>query len=137
MARSFATGGPGKIPCWQKGLKAAGIVHTVAPNEGKMAKPVKLKDLYEGIGTACNVRKASVSAVLAETFKQIRGALARGDRVTIPEFGTFVIRAAKEEGGPKNIRFRPADWAGPRKTGGKKRQTAGAEASKPAPAKAG
>ncbi len=102
-----------------------------------MAKPVKLKDLYENIGTACNVRRTSVSAVLAESFKQIRDALARGDRVTVPEFGTFVIRAAKVEGGPKTVRFRPGDWAGPRKPGGKKRRAADAGASKSTPAEAG
>ena len=74
-------------------------------------KSIKLKELFEGVGTASNVRKSTVATVMTEAFRLIREALERGERVNIPGFGTFVVRGG-EDGQPKMIRFRPGDWSG-------------------------
>ena len=75
-------------------------------------KGIRLKDLHETIGAASNVRKATVALVLNEAFREIRGALERGDRVVVPDFGTFLVRKSEENAG-RAIRFRPGDWADP------------------------
>jgi nucleoid DNA-binding protein len=70
---------------------------------------MKLKELNEAIATKCNVRAQVVSAVQAETFRQVQSALEKGEKVTIPEFGTFAVKdVAGEEGTPgrKVIRFK-------------------------------
>lgn len=46
-------------------------------------KATRLNQLADKIGAASNVRKPAVMAVQAETFRQIRGALERGERVYI------------------------------------------------------
>jgi len=70
---------------------------------------MKLKELTEGIAGTCNVRPQVVSAVHAETFRLVRAALDKGERVTIPGFGIFVSKeVAGENGEPakKVLRFR-------------------------------
>ena len=76
---------------------------------------MKLKELNDGIASTCDVRAAVVNAVQAETFRQIRAALDKGEKVIVPEFGIFMIKEIQGEGGPKKIlrfRERTADPAG-------------------------
>jgi nucleoid DNA-binding protein len=77
---------------------------------------MRLKELNEAIAAACNVRPNVVTAVQAETFRQIRLALDKGEKVVAPEFGTFVSKEVAGEPGAqakKIIRFRerPAEAA--------------------------
>ncbi len=70
---------------------------------------MKLKELNEAIATACNVRPNVVSSVQAETFKQLRAALDKGDKVIVPQFGQFIVRDIPAEGDTparKMIKFR-------------------------------
>jgi nucleoid DNA-binding protein len=70
---------------------------------------MKLKELNETIASACNVRAQVVTAIQAETFKQLAAALDKGERVSIPDFGIFTMKdVAGEEGQPgkKVVRFR-------------------------------
>lgn len=88
---------------------------------------MKLKELNEGIAAACNVRANVVSQVQAETFRALRAALDRGEKVIVPEFGVFLVREVSgEEGaaGKKMIRFRV------RGSEGKKGKAAAAAAGK-------
>lgn len=71
---------------------------------------MKLKELNDAIAAACNVRANVVSQVQDETFRAIRTAIDKGEKVLIPDFGMFAIRDVEgEEGAPgkKLIRFRP------------------------------
>ena len=73
---------------------------------------MKLKELNEAIAAACSVRPNIVSSVQTETFKQLRAALDKGERVVIPDFGIFLVReSAGEDGAPakKSIKFRLRD----------------------------
>lgn len=70
---------------------------------------MKLKELNEAIASACNVRANIVSAVQAETFRQIRTAMDKGEKIIIPEFGIFMLKDVEAEGGApakKIVRFR-------------------------------
>jgi DNA-binding protein len=70
---------------------------------------MKLKDLNDAIATASNVRANVVATVQAETFKQIRAAIDKGEKVLIPEFGMFMLKdVAGAEGAPgkKVLKFR-------------------------------
>ena len=70
---------------------------------------MKLKDLNDAIATACNVRANVVAAVQDETFKQIRAALDKGEKVQIPDFGLFMMKdvaGAEGEPGKKVLKFR-------------------------------
>jgi nucleoid DNA-binding protein len=70
---------------------------------------MKLKELNEAIATACNVRPQVVTAVQAETFRQLRASLDKGEKIVIPEFGIFLTKevAAKDDQPAKKIvRFR-------------------------------
>jgi nucleoid DNA-binding protein len=76
---------------------------------------MKLKDINEAVATTCNVRPNVVSAVQAETFKQVRIALEKGEKVTIPGFGIFATREVPgKDGGPakKTLRFKLRDDEG-------------------------
>jgi nucleoid DNA-binding protein len=71
---------------------------------------MKLKELSDAIATACNVRANVVTAIQTETFKQIREAADKGERIVVPEFGIFIAKDVPgEDGAPatKGIRFRP------------------------------
>jgi hypothetical protein len=71
---------------------------------------MKLKELNEAIAGACNVRAQVVTAVQAETFRQLRASLDKGEKVIIPEFGIFISKdVAAEDGQPAKrvVRFRP------------------------------
>jgi nucleoid DNA-binding protein len=73
---------------------------------------MKLKDINDAVATACNVRPNVVNAVQAETFKQIRVALEKGEKVMIAGFGVFVTRELPgEDGAPpkKSLRFKLRD----------------------------
>ena len=62
---------------------------------------MKLKELNEAIAGACNVRAQVVTAVQAETFRQLRASLDKGEKVIIPEFGIFISKdVAAEDGQP-------------------------------------
>ena len=69
---------------------------------------MKLRDLNESIAQTCDVRSNVVSAVQLETFRQMRTALEKGEKVLIPEFGIFVSREVKDKDGTTKhiIRFR-------------------------------
>jgi len=97
---------------------------------------MKLKELNDAIATACNVRPNVVTAIQTETFKQLKAALDKGEKIVIPEFGMFVSReVAGEEGAPgkKTFRFRARSGEGGKKEGKEKggrktKKAAGAEA---------
>ena len=75
---------------------------------------MKLKDINDAVATACNVRPNVVNSVQAETFKQLRVALEKGEKVMIPGFGVFVTREVPgKEGEPakKSLRFKLRDEA--------------------------
>jgi nucleoid DNA-binding protein len=71
---------------------------------------MRLKEINDTIAAACNVRASVVTAVQNETFRQIRAALSRGEKVLLPEFGSFVVKEgpAAEPGGEvkRIVRFR-------------------------------
>jgi nucleoid DNA-binding protein len=70
---------------------------------------MKLKEINDGVASVCNVRPSVVSSVQAETFKQIRLALEKGEKVMIPGFGHFAPREVPGENGApakKTIRFK-------------------------------
>jgi nucleoid DNA-binding protein len=71
---------------------------------------MRLKELNDAIAATCNVRASVVTAVQNETFRQIRAALDRGEKVVLPEFGSFVVKEAPaaEPGGEvkRVVRFR-------------------------------
>ena len=73
---------------------------------------MKLKDINDAVATACNVRPNVVSSVQAETFKQLRIVLEKGEKVMIPGFGVFVTREVPgKDGEPakKSLRFKLRD----------------------------
>jgi len=79
---------------------------------------MKLKELNEAIATACNVRPQVVTAVQAETFRQLRASLDKGEKIIIPEFGIFVskeIAATDEEPARKVVKFKSKTDAGKKK----------------------
>jgi nucleoid DNA-binding protein len=79
---------------------------------------MKLKELNEAIATACNVRPQVVTAVQAETFRQLRASLDKGEKIIIPEFGIFLtkdVAATDEEPAKKVVRFKSRTDAGKRK----------------------
>ena len=81
---------------------------------------MKLKDLNDAIATACNVRANVVGAVQAETFKQIKAALDKGEKVVIPEFGLFMVKdvaGADGEPGKKVLKFRARSGEGKKGNG--------------------
>jgi nucleoid DNA-binding protein len=70
---------------------------------------MKLKDINDAVATACNVRPNVASAVQTETFKQIRMALEKGEKVIIQGFGIFSTREVPGENGEpakKTLRFK-------------------------------
>ena len=90
---------------------------------------MKLKELNEAIATACNVRPQVVTAVQAETFRQLRASLDKGEKIVVPEFGIFLIKdvAAKDdEPAKKVVRFKAKTDTGKKKAKeggeGKKRE---------------
>lgn len=76
---------------------------------------MKLKELNDAIAATCNVRANIVTAVQNETFRQLRTALEKGEKITIPEFGIFVTKDVPAENGQpakKLIKFRAKDGGG-------------------------
>ncbi len=70
---------------------------------------MRLKELNDAVAATCNVRANVVTAVQNETFRQIRIALDKGEKVVLPEFGTFVVKEVPGEPGAaakKIVRFR-------------------------------
>jgi len=70
---------------------------------------MKLKELNDTIAATCNVRVNVVASIQNEMFKQLRAALEKEDKITIPEFGIFSVREVPgEDGQPakRKIRFR-------------------------------
>ena len=70
---------------------------------------MKLKEITDAVATTCNVRPNVVHSVLEESFKHLRAALEKGEKVMIPGFGIFVTREVPgEDGGPakKTLRFK-------------------------------
>jgi nucleoid DNA-binding protein len=70
---------------------------------------MRLKELNDAVAATCNVRANVVTAVQNETFRQIRLALDKGEKVSLPEFGTFVVKEVPGEPGgaaKKVVRFR-------------------------------
>ena len=89
---------------------------------------MKINELSDEIASVCGMRARAVIAVQKETFRLLRAALDKGERVQIPEFGIFSMRdVAGAEGEPvkKVVRFKARDKAagnegGPRKHRGPK-----------------
>jgi hypothetical protein len=76
---------------------------------------MRLKELNDAIATACNVRANVVSQVQTETFRALRAALDKGEKVMIPEFGVFLMKDVPGEGGApdkKIVRFRARSGEG-------------------------
>lgn len=96
---------------------------------------MKLKELNDVIATACNVRPQVVTAVQAETFRQLRASLDKGEKVIIPEFGIFVMKdveAKDDKPAKKVIRFKVRDSGKGRKAkegGGEGKRRAKKEAA--------
>jgi len=70
---------------------------------------MRLKEINDAVASTCNVRANVVVAVQNETFRQIRLALDKGEKVVLPEFGTFVVKEVPGEPGAaakKVVRFR-------------------------------
>ena len=69
---------------------------------------MKLKEMTEAIATACDLKPKQVLAVQRETFRMIAEAVDKGERVMIPDFGSFSTREMPQEGAePKKVvRFR-------------------------------
>jgi nucleoid DNA-binding protein len=70
---------------------------------------MKLKELNDAIAASCNVRPNVVSSIQAETFKQLRAALDKGEKVIVPDFGQFVVKDVPAEGDKparKVVKFR-------------------------------
>jgi nucleoid DNA-binding protein len=70
---------------------------------------MRLRELNDTIATACNVRANVVSQVQTETFRALRAALDKGEKVMIPDFGVFMIKEVPAEGDTpekKIVRFR-------------------------------
>ncbi len=56
-------------------------------------------DLVDRVAEATGDAKTKVSQVVDETINAVQGALAKGEKVTIPGFGTFQPRARKARTG--------------------------------------
>lgn len=70
---------------------------------------MRLKELNDAIAAACNVRPNVVSQVQTETFRALRAAIDKGEKILVPEFGIFLVRDVPgEEGAParKVMRFK-------------------------------
>jgi nucleoid DNA-binding protein len=70
---------------------------------------MRLKEINDAVASTCNVRANVVTAVQNETFRQIRLALDKGEKVVLPEFGTFVVKEVPGDPGAaakKVVRFR-------------------------------
>ena len=70
---------------------------------------MRLKELNDAIAAACNVRANVVSKVQDETFRAMRAAFDKGEKVQVPDFGIFMIKDVEGEGGApgkKLVRFR-------------------------------
>jgi nucleoid DNA-binding protein len=70
---------------------------------------MRLKELNDSIAAACNVRANVVSQVQTETFRALRAAMDKGEKVIVPEFGLFLVRDVPgEDGAPgkKVVRFK-------------------------------
>lgn len=96
---------------------------------------MKLRELNDAIAQTCDVRANVVAAVQTETFRQIRTALDKGEKVIIPEFGTLLVKEIQGEGGPKKIvRFREKTGDAAEKKGkkeGRKKKAVGPTAAAP------
>jgi nucleoid DNA-binding protein len=119
-----------EVPFWPGHSPGPGNALDFSAKKARM----RLKDLNDGIATTCNVRPNVVSSIQAETFKQLRAALDKGEKVIVPEFGQFVVRDVPAEGDKparKIIKFRAksgeekAKEEG-RKKGGRKNKNEGA-----------
>ena len=99
---------------------------------------MKLKQLNEAIAAACNVRPQVVSAIQAETFRQIRAALDKGEKVIVPDWGIFTTRdvpAGEGEPARKLTRFR--ERAGDGGKAGKNKNKPEGQSKKPKKKSAG
>ncbi len=70
---------------------------------------MRLKQLSESVAGACNQRAKDVLSAQKETFRQMRAALDRGERIQIAEFGVFSVKEKPgEQDSPvkKTVRFR-------------------------------
>lgn len=82
---------------------------------------MKLKELNDAIAATCDVRGNVVTAVQNETFRQIRVALEKGEKLIIPDFGMFILKempAVNDQPAKKTIRFREKSGEGKKKEGG-------------------
>jgi nucleoid DNA-binding protein len=73
---------------------------------------MKIHELSDEIASACGIRPKVVISVQKETFRLVRAALDKGERVQIPDFGIFSIKdvAGKEgEPGKRAVRFKLKD----------------------------
>jgi nucleoid DNA-binding protein len=70
---------------------------------------MKLNEMNEEIAAACDMRAKSVAMVQKETFRRLREAVEKGERVLIPGFGIFSTKEKPASEGveaSKVVRFR-------------------------------
>jgi nucleoid DNA-binding protein len=94
---------------------------------------MKLQDLNQDIAAACETKPKVVAAVQKETFRRLREALAKGEKVQIAEFGAFSpkeIPAAGETPARTVVKFKLREEA--QAAGRKERKQARREAAKAA-----
>lgn len=88
---------------------------------------MKLNEFSEEIASACGMRAKAVASVQKETFRLLRAALDKGERVQIPEFGNFSIKdVAGKDGKPgkKVVRFKMKDGKARKENGPRKDRAA-------------
>lgn len=96
---------------------------------------MKLKELNDAIAATCDVRGNVVSAVQNETFRQIRAALEKGEKLIIPDFGMFIMKdmpAVNDQPAKKTVRFREKSGEGKKKEGGGRKNKGADNAGQPA-----
>lgn len=91
---------------------------------------MKFRELSESVGKTCDLPPRSVYKAQVETFKQLRQAIERGERVGIPGFGIFFLKEIEAKDGKpaeKMIRLRVTDAAADEAGGGKEKRAERAE----------
>ncbi len=91
---------------------------------------MKIKEFSESVAKSCDLTPRSVYKAQIETFKQLRQAVERGERVGIPGFGIFFLKeVAAKDGKPaeKIIRLRVLDAAADEAGEGKDKRAERAE----------
>ena len=64
---------------------------------------MKKAELVEAVAEKAGLTKADATRAIDATFEAIKGVLVKGDKITVPGFGTFSVgeRAAREGRNPQ------------------------------------